>query len=70
MGNARRQVGEASMGGFGVREVPASDRAKIELLELGDAGFRVFRPRDLDWTHQPWLIAEDDGSVSSCSRCP
>jgi hypothetical protein len=51
------------MGGFGVREVPASDRAKIELLELGDAGFRVFRPRDLDWTHQPWLIAEDDGSV-------
>jgi hypothetical protein len=54
------------MGGFGVREVSASDRAKIELLELGEAGYRVFRPRDLDWTYQPWLVAKDDGSIWTC----
>jgi hypothetical protein len=51
------------MGGLHVREVSARDQAKIELLELGDAGYRVFQPRDLDWTHQPWLVAKDDGSI-------
>jgi hypothetical protein len=50
-------------GPFQVREVSPSDRAKMELLELGEAGFRIFRPGDLDWTHEPWLVAKDDGTV-------
>jgi hypothetical protein len=62
MSNARRRVGEGSLGGFAPQEVSASDRAKMELLDLGDAGYRIFRPGDLDWKHKPWLVASD-GSI-------
>jgi hypothetical protein len=51
------------MGPVEVPEVSPSDHAKMELLDLGDAGFRIFRPSDLDWTHDPWLVAKDDGTV-------
>ena len=63
MSKALRQIGDGSMGGFGQIEVPEGDRAKIELLDLGEAGFRIFRPRDLDHTHDPWLVAKDDDSI-------
>jgi len=51
------------MGPLRVPELSPSDEAKIELLELGEAGYRIFRPRDLDWTHDPWLVVKDDGSI-------
>jgi hypothetical protein len=63
MSFAQRRVGGGIIGGYHESEVSASDQAKIELLELGQSGFRIFTQRDLMWDYRPWLVAKDDRSI-------
>ncbi len=44
------------MFGFEVKE---RDQSTVDLFDLGQAGYTVLRPSDLDWTHAPWLIDRD-----------
>jgi hypothetical protein len=38
------------------------DQSKVDLYELGRAGYAVVRPKDLDWEFRPWLI-DGDGNI-------
>jgi hypothetical protein len=50
------------MGGFLGFELKQLDPEKRDLFHLGEAGYTVFRPEDLDWTFKPWLT-DGDGAV-------
>jgi hypothetical protein len=64
MANPLRKVGEGTLGGFAAEEVTPEDAAKMELLQLGESGYRAFVVEDLDWaTFAPWVVAKSDDTI-------
>ena len=64
MANPLRKVGEGTLGSFEAQEMSPADAAKMELLALGENGYRIFVVEDLDWaTYAPWVVAKSDDSI-------
>jgi hypothetical protein len=53
---ASTEVGRGSLLGRRLTELTADERRRVELIELGERGFTVFRPADLDRRFAPWLV--------------
>jgi hypothetical protein len=50
-------IGHGSMVSREVRELTVEEQRKAQLLELGDAGWRIFLASDIDRTHAQYLVA-------------
>jgi hypothetical protein len=37
-------------------ELTAAERQRVRLIELGESGYTIFRPADLDRRFRPWLV--------------
>jgi hypothetical protein len=61
--DAPRIYGGGTMAGVEIRPLTGAQRETADLVDLADAGFRVFRQADLDHRFRPWLIAREDRSV-------
>jgi hypothetical protein len=56
----RKIFSGSSLGGTRYEEMSASARARTDLLELGERGFRILLTDEVRWDFKPWLIAEDE----------
>ena len=63
MADTPRIYAGGTMGGAEYRPLTAGQQDTWDLLDLEEAGYRVFRQGDLDHRHRPWLVAKDDGTI-------
>jgi hypothetical protein len=61
--DAPRIFGGGTMRGLEVRPLTSDQRSTFDLVDLGEAGYRIFGQRDLDHRFRPWLVAKEDGSI-------
>jgi hypothetical protein len=61
--DALRIVGAGTMGGIEIRPLTGAKRETMTLLDLEEAGYRIFRQGDFDRRYPPWLIAKDDDTI-------
>jgi hypothetical protein len=63
MSEAPRIFPGGTVGGMEIRPLTGAQRETLDLIELGDAGFKIFRPGDFIEDYAPWLVARADGSI-------
>jgi hypothetical protein len=58
-----RISGGGSMSGGEIRELTGAQREAVDLIDLSDAGYKVFTQADLDHRFKPWLVSREDGTI-------
>lgn len=66
--DAPRIFGAGTVRGMEVRPLTGAQRETWALLDLEEAGYRIFRQTDFDRRYSPWLVAKNDETIWTVER--